>query len=655
MRNPARARTPRTVTVTFLAVAVVSTGLLGGLAWLLVEQDRQLEQTRAHERQAQAADRFAAEVQPALAGPAAVGAVPALPPWTTVVSISDFGVSADAGALLYYPHISAERRDAPADLFAAGERFEHATGDHVAAERAYANLANAADAAVRAGALGRLARVQRKRLDIDAALATYDRLAAIDEPVSVEGFPATLFSRLGRASALQEANRLDGLHAEARGLWQDLSNGRWVVSLSEYEARRREVHQWLGEPPVDDPDRVAVARAVEWLWQNRRALVSPGHRPLQVQDASVLVAWTPAGDRLRAGVAGPASVEALVNDVRTEAASRRTALAAALGATALVLLAGWYFILRAVSRERRAAELQSDFVAAVSHEFRSPLTSMAHLAEMLEADRVPSGEPTRTSYRALVRDTHRLRRLVEDLLDFRRFEMGAGTLRLEPLDLTDLVRTAIAEFEARVVPAGYRIELEVPAGPIRVAADREALTRALSNLIDNAIKYSPASRIVRVELTREAERVAIAVQDHGLGIPADEQRRIFDRFVRGREARALRIKGTGIGLAIVRHIVRAHGGDVRVASEPGHGSTFTIDVPAATPRSPERSEGAERRERRGWGPAALKRRSPERSEEPERREGLGVGPAGTPRGPERERGRRSAVAAGGGAPAALKK
>jgi signal transduction histidine kinase len=142
------------------------------------------------------------------------------------------------------------------------------------------------------------------------------------------------------------------------------------------------------------------------------------------------------------------------------AASRRTALAAALGATSLVLLAGWYFILRSLSRERRAAELQSDFVAAVSHEFRSPLTSMAHLAEMLEADRVPSGEPTRASYRALVRDTHRLRRLVEDLLDFRRFEVGAGALRLEPVDLTDLVRTAIA-IRGDANRCGQRAELPV--------------------------------------------------------------------------------------------------------------------------------------------------------------------------------------------------
>jgi signal transduction histidine kinase len=500
-----------------------------------------------------------------------------LPPGTLVITLDARGVSVESGSLLYYPHEPSPPREPPAAVFADGERLEHAVGDNAGAERAYSALTAHADSAIRAGALGRLARVQRKRLDIDGAIATYDRLAEIGEPAGIDGFPATLYARLGRASALQQANRQQALEAEAHALWADLLDARWILSAFEYEARRQEIRTWLGADPEEHVDRAAIAQAAQWLWQNRQSLSAPGHRPLTLSSGPAVVAWTPAGDRVRAALAGPAHVSALLNDVRTEASSRRVALAAALGAVGLVLLAGWHFILRSLARERRAAGLQSDFVAAVSHEFRSPLTSMAHLAEMLEADRLPSAEARRTTYGILVRDTHRLRRLVEDLLDFRRLETGAAALRLEAVDLTDLVRTVAADFQARVAaPAGYRLDVSMLEEPICVPADRDALTRALWNLLDNAVKYSPGCRTVWLSLSRKAGQVAITVRDEGLGIPVHEHRRIFERFARGAKAGALRIKGTGIGLSIVLQIVRAHGGDVRVASEPGRGSRFTI-------------------------------------------------------------------------------
>ncbi len=123
------------------------------------------------------------------------------------------------------------------------------------------------------------------------------------------------------------------------------------------------------------------------------------------------------------------------------------------------------------------------------------------------------------------------------------------------------------------------------------------MSRALWNLLDNAVKYSPESRAVHVELTREAGRASITVRDHGIGIPADEQRTIFDRFVRGTESKSRRIHGTGIGLAMVRQIVRAHGGEVDLVSEPGRGSSFTIRLPVEPPSLDEREaapEGASR-------------------------------------------------------------
>ena len=121
----------------------------------------------------------------------------------------------------------------------------------------------------------------------------------------------------------------------------------------------------------------------------------------------------------------------------------------------------------------------------------------------------------------------------------------------------------------------------MPDGDLRIRADRDALTRAIWNLLDNAVKYSPECRSVWVDLRAEAGRVSISVRDQGLGIPAPEREAIFERFVRGAESKTRHITGTGIGLALVRTIVLAHGGEIRLASEPGQGSQFTMVLHAA--------------------------------------------------------------------------
>jgi signal transduction histidine kinase len=188
-----------------------------------------------------------------------------------------------------------------------------------------------------------------------------------------------------------------------------------------------------------------------------------------------------------------------------------------------------------------------------------------------------------TYYRALARQTERLHRLVESLLDFGRMEAGTSPYRLEPLDACALIRSVVEEFQQDSAANGYRVELQVDgldAAPPTIAGDREALTHAVWNLLDNAVKYSPECRTVWVEVERTGSRLAIRVRDRGLGVPRHEHADIFRRFVRGADAKTQGIKGTGIGLAMVRHIVSAHGGDVLVASEPGAGSTFTIILPS---------------------------------------------------------------------------
>jgi signal transduction histidine kinase len=260
-------------------------------------------------------------------------------------------------------------------------------------------------------------------------------------------------------------------------------------------------------------------------------------------------------------------------------ASQRRLLLGGLAMMAVLLIAGIYFIGRSVKREIELAQLKSDFVSAVSHEFRSPLTSMRQLTGMLATGRVPNEERRQSYYDVLSAETVRLQRLVEGLLDFGRMEAGAMEYSFKSIDISDLVRRVIADFQREVQEDGYRIELvgDNPGPTIR--ADQEALSRALWNLLDNAVKYSPDCRTVRVELERKEHELFVQVQDRGVGMSPGEQRDIFRKFVRGAAATATHAKGTGIGLAVVDHIARAHGGRVQVESEPGRGSTFTLILP----------------------------------------------------------------------------
>jgi signal transduction histidine kinase len=612
----------------FFAVALVSAGALGWLGWLLLQQDAALETQRRRDALEQAADRASAtmqlavaELQTAIGTPAAAGRK--LPSGVSRISIGQDAITVlPEGSLLYYP-IGQAQREAP-PVFDDGERAEFARTDLAEAARAYRRLATASDPDVRGGALARLARIHRKQHDVDGALETYRRLAAFEQ-ASVDGLPAALVACTGRASVFEESGNLAALREEAAALQRDLEHGRWRLAKPQYEFYSNQASAWLGTPRADDRDALTRAEAAEWLWQNRVSVGAALRRAISLPAGPALVISQRSSVGLEAIVAGPAFVAALCTQsvpanlrcelsdpegralagdppeareraVRAASASglpwtlhvfapsadavatspRRRLLMLAFMVVASVLAAGWYFILRAMSREMRVSRLQAEFVAAVSHEFRSPLTSMSHIADLLATDRFASDDQRRTSYGVLQRDADRLKRLVENLLDFGRFDAGAAALRLEDLDVAALVRTTVSDFQDRVAADGYFIELAGAGDALPACVDREAISRALWNLLDNAVKYSPECRTVWVALESHEAAVAIVVRDRGLGIPMQEQREIFERFVRGAESTARRIKGTGIGLAMVREIVRAHGGEIQVASEPGKGSTFTL-------------------------------------------------------------------------------
>jgi signal transduction histidine kinase len=253
-----------------------------------------------------------------------------------------------------------------------------------------------------------------------------------------------------------------------------------------------------------------------------------------------------------------------------------------LAALAALVVAGTAVAVKAVSSELAVARLQSDFVSAVSHEFRTPLTSLRQISEALQDARVGSEEGRRTYYGALGRQTDRLQRLVEALLDFGRMEAGAAPYRPENASIDRLFRAVVGEFTAEAETRGEPVALHVTTVGVDAAVDREAISNAIWNLLDNAVKYSPGTREAWVDVRPSNGGVSVSVRDRGIGIPCGEQREIFGKFRRGARATSEGIAGTGIGLAIVHHVVTAHGGTVGVESEPDAGSTFTIWLPHAS-------------------------------------------------------------------------
>jgi len=220
-------------------------------------------------------------------------------------------------------------------------------------------------------------------------------------------------------------------------------------------------------------------------------------------------------------------------------------------------------------------------VSAVSHEFRTPLTSLRHVTDLLEEDDEMPKDQRNAFYQVLGRNTERLQRLVENLLDFARMQDGRKPYDLRPVDAGALTTKVVEDFRAEVGHAGSRIDLVVEdGGRLTVQADVESLAHALWNLLDNAMKYSPDGTAIQVSVRGHPPGVAIAVKDAGLGVPRHERREIFRRFVRGDQAPKLGIRGTGLGLALVSHIVKAHGGTIELESEEGVGSTFRLVLPA---------------------------------------------------------------------------
>jgi two-component system phosphate regulon sensor histidine kinase PhoR len=233
-----------------------------------------------------------------------------------------------------------------------------------------------------------------------------------------------------------------------------------------------------------------------------------------------------------------------------------------------------------ITQRRRLEVLRRDFVANASHELKTPVAAVRALAETLLTALPDDPDAGRRFAERIGREAERLDALVRDLLDLSRVERG--TLDVEPVDLVGLAKEVTGGYADRAEERRVKLHIELRAD-VSIRGDRAQLGLLLSNLLDNAIRHTPAKGSICVRLHTTESRAVLQVADTGEGIPAGELPRVFERFYRVDKARARLTGGTGLGLAIVRHVAEAHGGTVRAQSELGEGSTFTVMLPVAGP------------------------------------------------------------------------
>jgi signal transduction histidine kinase len=246
---------------------------------------------------------------------------------------------------------------------------------------------------------------------------------------------------------------------------------------------------------------------------------------------------------------------------------------------ALLLVGGVAVTLRSASRAVKLSEMKSDFVSNVSHELRTPLASIRVFGEFFKLGRVADQQKVREYGEYIETESRRLTGLINNILDFSKIESGQKAYKFESADLSEIVADTLRTFDVRLKQSDFEIKVETPRSPLPlVRIDSDAITQALVNLLDNAVKYSGDARVITVRVAQVDKWVTVSVIDRGIGISTDDQEKIFERFHRVSTGLVHEVRGNGLGLAIVKHIIDAHHGKVTVESRPGRGSTFTIQL-----------------------------------------------------------------------------
>lgn len=254
------------------------------------------------------------------------------------------------------------------------------------------------------------------------------------------------------------------------------------------------------------------------------------------------------------------------------------------GATVLVLvflLCGIALTIRATDREARLAQAKSNFVANVSHELKTPLSLLSLFSEILELGRVKNEEKKIEYYRIIRHESRRLNKMIDNILDFSKIEAGRKTYNFAAADMAEVIESVLSSYRYQIINSGFDVQTNMQPDLPTVLIDRDAMAQAMSNLLDNAIKYS--GEVKQLSITMETVRsdLSIEIADHGIGIPRAERAKIFEKFYRVGNGLVHDVKGSGLGLSLVKHIIEAHKGTISVESDVGKGTRFTILLPLA--------------------------------------------------------------------------
>ena len=245
----------------------------------------------------------------------------------------------------------------------------------------------------------------------------------------------------------------------------------------------------------------------------------------------------------------------------------------------LAIAVGSWLIVADLNRHLRLARQKTDFVSNVSHELKTPLTSIRMFTEMLAEDRVPDESKRRHFLGIITAETARLTRLINNVLDFARLERGEKKYQFAPFDLAALVRETVESYRPHLESLGFTLRTQVSSEPLTFQGDRDAMAQVLVNLLSNAEKYSGDRKEIDITLESNASAIEVRVSDHGLGVPPGCEEKIFDQFYRAHDSLSSGIQGSGLGLTLARQITRAHGGDVTFERRDGCGSCFVLKLP----------------------------------------------------------------------------
>ncbi len=245
--------------------------------------------------------------------------------------------------------------------------------------------------------------------------------------------------------------------------------------------------------------------------------------------------------------------------------------------------------MRLAVQQVEVAELKSSFLANVTHELKTPLAMIRMASETLELGRVRNEADSQRFLATIGRECRRLTHMINNVLDFAKIEEGKREFFFAAGDLRKVVRDSLEVFEPQLKQGGFALEVELPETMPAVEMDAQAITQCIINLVDNAMKYSPEQKRIGIRVSANGT-AKVAVSDRGIGVAAKDSERIFEKFTRAETGVVHKVKGSGLGLALVRHIARAHGGDVTLKSVAGEGSTFTLDLPLTQRRAEEEEE-----------------------------------------------------------------